>query len=161
MSFKLSSPAFAHNEMMPALYTCEGPNISPPLQWTAPPVGTKSIVLIVDDPDAPDPQAPKMTWVHWVLYNMPPAAGVLPEGILNKDLPPGTLVGTNDRKNAGYNGPCPPIGTHRYFHKIYALDTVLPDMGNATKAEVVGKMEGHVLAQSEIIGRYILQNKDK
>ncbi len=157
MSFKLSSPAFSHNEIMPALYTCEGPNISPPLSWTAPPAGTKSIVLIVDDPDAPDPQAPKMVWVHWVLYNMPPAAGKLQEGIPDNELPAGTLIGTNDRKNAGYNGPCPPIGTHRYFHKLYALDTVLPDMGNATKDEVLEKMEGHVLAQSEIIGLYILE----
>ena len=161
MSFKLSSPAFDHNEMMPALYTCEGPNISPPLEWAAPPAGTKSLVLIVDDPDAPDPEAPKMTWVHWVLYNLPPVAGVLAEGVPDRDLPLGTLIGTNDRKNAGYNGPCPPIGTHRYFHKIYALDTVLPDMGNTTKAEVVEKMKGHVLAQSEIVGLYVLQKKDK
>ncbi len=161
MSFKLSSPAFDHNEMMPSRYTCEGPNISPPLAWTNPPEGTKSLVLIVDDPDAPDPNAPKMVWVHWVLYNLPPVAGSLPEGIANQDLPEGTLVGINDRKNVGYNGPCPPIGTHRYFHKLYALDTVLPDMNNPTKAEVLQKMEGHVLAQSEIIGLYILKNKDK
>lgn len=161
MTFKLSSPAFEHNGIMPGLYTCEGPNISPPLEWTAPPAGTKSIVLIVDDPDAPDPDAPKMTWVHWVLYNMPPVAGILIEGVQNQSLPKGTIVGINDRKNAGYNGPCPPIGTHRYFHKLYALDTVLPDMGHATKAQVLEKMEGHVLAQSEIIGLYILKNKDK
>lgn len=161
MSFELSSPAFKHNEMMPAAYTCEGPNISPPLAWTTPPEGTKSLVLIVDDPDAPDPQAPKMVWVHWVLYNLPPSAGALAEGVADKDLPAGTLIGINDRKNVGYNGPCPPIGTHRYFHKLYALDTVLPDMNAPTKAEVLEKMEGHILAQSEIIGLYILKNKDK
>ncbi len=161
MTFKISSPAFEHNEIMPSRYTCEGPNISPPLVWTDPPKGTKSLVLIVDDPDAPDPDAPKMVWVHWVLYNLPPVAGVLPEGVENKDLPEGTLIGINDRKNVGYNGPCPPIGTHRYFHKLYALDTVLPDMNNPTKAEVVQKMEGHILSQSEIIGLYILKNKDR
>lgn len=160
MTFQLSSFAFEHNGMMPSLYTCEGPNISPPLAWTDPPPGTRSLVLIVDDPDAPDPAAPKRVWVHWVLYNLPPMKGVLAEGVSNADLPTGTLVGTNDRKHAGYHGPCPPIGVHRYFHKLYALDTVLPDMGHATKTEVLAKMDGHVLAQSEIIGRYILQKKE-
>lgn len=157
MSFQIVSSAFQHNEMMPAKYTCEGPNISPPLSWTNPPKGTKSIVLIVDDPDAPDPKAPQRVWVHWVLYNLPPTAGELLEGVKNEDLPKGTIVGINDRQNVGYTGPCPPIGVHRYFHKLYALDTVLPDMGSATKPQVLEKMEGHVLAQSEVIGLYILE----
>lgn len=160
MTFTLSSPAFKHQEMMPELYTCESRNISPPLTWNTPPEGTKSLVLIVDDPDAPDPAAPKMVWVHWVLYNLPPVAGNLPEGVPDSGLPPGTLIGINDRKNAGYNGPCPPVGVHRYFHKLYALDTVLPDMGHATKAQVLEKMEGHVLAQTELVGLYILKNRE-
>ncbi len=159
MTLHISSPAFAPNGMMPALYTCEGENISPPLEWTAPPPETKSLVLIVDDPDAPDPAAPKMTWVHWVLYNLPPVAGMLPEGVQKKDLPAGTIIGVNDRHHAGYSGPCPPIGTHRYFFKLYAIDTVLPDMGEVTKADVVKAMEGHILARSEIVGLYVRQSK--
>ena len=155
MAMTISSPVFQHNEMMPALYTCEGKNISPPLAWTAPLEEAKSLVLIADDPDAPDPAAPKMTWVHWVLYNLPPVASALPEGVADKDLPKGTRIGINDRQFPGYSGPCPPIGIHRYFFKLYALDTVLPDLGQATKAEVVKRMEGHILAQSEIIGLYV------
>lgn len=156
MSLLLTSPAFRHNTTMPAEHTCEGKNISPPLAWNAPPPGTKSLVLIVDDPDAPDPAAPKMTWVHWVLYNLPPTAGGLQAGVTEVELPHGTLIGINDRKNVGYNGPCPPVGTHRYFHKLYAVDTLLPDMHAPTKAEVLARIEGHVLAQTELIGLYKL-----
>ena len=152
MTMTIRSPAFSHNEMMPALYTCEGENISPPLEWTAPPAGTKSLVMISDDPDAPDPAAPKMTWVHWVLYNLPPVAGVLPEGVADGDLPAGTLIGINDRQFAGYSGPCPPIGTHRYFFKLYALDTVLPDLGNTTKAEI-GEADGRTYSGTVRIDR--------
>lgn len=159
MALNLRSTAFSHNATMPAEYTCEGRNISPPLSWSAPPAGTKSLVLIVDDPDAPDPQAPKMTWVHWVLYNLPPTAGHLPAGIIDVELPPGTLIGINDRKNVGYNGPCPPIGTHRYFHKLYAVDIVLPDLHAPTKSEVLARIEGHVLAYEELIGLYQLTAK--
>lgn len=157
MSFTLTSPAFAHNAMMPSQQTCEGRNISPPLAWTAPPAGTRSLALIVDDPDAPDPDAPKMVWVHWVLYNLPPVAGSLAEGVADADLPKGTLIGINDRKHVGWTGPCPPIGTHRYFHKLYALDTVLSDLNIPTKDDLLKAMEGHVLAQTEIIGLYILE----
>lgn len=156
MTLTLTSPAFAHNQTMPAQYTCEGDNISPPLEWTAPPDGTKSLVLIVDDPDAPDPAAPKMTWVHWVLYNLPPTAGGLIAGVQEMELPGRTLIGTNDRKNVGYNGPCPPVGTHRYFHKLYAIDIVLPDLHAPTKADVLERIEGHVLAKMELIGLYQL-----
>lgn len=156
MTLTITSPDFEHNQTMPARYTCEGDNVAPPLMWNAPPAGTRSLVLIVDDPDAPDPAAPKMTWVHWVLYNLPPAAGSLAAGIEAHELPPGTLVGINDRKNVGYNGPCPPVGTHRYFHKLYAIDTVLPDLNAPTKAEVLAHIEGHVLAYAELIGLYTL-----
>jgi Raf kinase inhibitor-like YbhB/YbcL family protein len=156
MTFSIASAAFSHNTLMPAEYTCEGKNISPPLSWNTPPEGTKSLVLIVDDPDAPDPEAPKMTWVHWVLYNLPPVTGSLQAGVTDVELPKGTLIGINDRKNVGYNGPCPPIGTHRYFHKLYAIDIVLPDLHAPSKAEVLERIEGHVLAYAEVIGLYKL-----
>jgi hypothetical protein len=111
-------------------------------------------VLIVDDPDAPDPLAPKMIWVHWVLYNISPTASSLPEGVVEEQLPPDTLLGKNDWKKAGYNGPCPPIGRHRYVHKLYALDVILPDLNAPTKAQLEQAMKGHILAQGELIGRY-------
>lgn len=118
------------------------------------PVNAKSLALIVDDPDAPDPAAPKRVWVHWVLYNLPPTTNALPEGVASSALPPGTREGTNDWQRTGYGGPCPPIGRHRYFHKLYALDTELPDLANPTKAALLEAMEGHVLAQAELIGTY-------
>ncbi len=150
----IQSPAFAHDGEIPRKYTCDGEDVSPPLSWSAIPQGTKSLVLIVDDPDAPDPRAPKMTWVHWVLYNLPPEATGLPEGVEPTALPPGTMQGLNDWKRTGYGGPCPPIGRHRYFHKLYALNTVLPDLGTPTKTQVEAAMRGHVLAQAELIGTY-------
>jgi Raf kinase inhibitor-like YbhB/YbcL family protein len=152
MSLVLQSSAFTHNGEIPAKYTCERDDVSPPLSWSGAPQNTKSFVLIVDDPDAPDPSAPKMTWVHWVLYNLPAAATALPEGV--KTLPAGTHDGLNDWKRTGYGGPCPPVGRHRYFHKLYALDTVLPDLGRATKGDVEKAMQGHVLAHTELIGTY-------
>jgi Raf kinase inhibitor-like YbhB/YbcL family protein len=118
------------------------------------PASAKSLVLIVDDPDAPDPKAPKMTWVHWVLYDIPPTERGLPQAVAARDLPPGTREGTNDWKRTGYGGPCPPIGRHRYFHKLYALDVVLGDLGQATKTQVEAAMKGHVLAQAELLGTY-------
>jgi len=154
MALALTSPAFAPGGEIPALFTCDDRDISPALEWTALPKGTKSLVLIVDDPDAPDPNAPKMVWVHWVLYNVPATAAGLSEAVDPKDLPPGTREGTNDWKRTGYRGPCPPIGRHRYFHKLYALDTALPDLGTPTKAEVEAAMKGHVLAQAELMGTY-------
>jgi Raf kinase inhibitor-like YbhB/YbcL family protein len=154
MTLALSSPAFSPGGAIPALLTCEDRDLSPALEWRGLPEATKSLVLIVDDPDAPDPKAPRTTWVHWVLYNIPPRAHGLPEGVAAKDLPPGTREGLNDWKRTGYNGPCPPIGRHRYFHKLYALDTQLPDLGPATKAEVEKAMEGHVLARAELMGTY-------
>jgi Raf kinase inhibitor-like YbhB/YbcL family protein len=154
MGLVITSPAFAPGADVPTLFTCEGSDISPPLEWTGAPDGTKSFVLIVDDPDAPDPAAPKVIWVHWVLYNLPPGTTGLPEGVNPKDLPQGTREGTNDWKHTGYRGPCPPVGRHRYFHKLYALDVMLGDLGTPTKAGVEKAMEGHVLAQAELMGTY-------
>jgi Raf kinase inhibitor-like YbhB/YbcL family protein len=154
MSIQTTSAAFMPNEEIPKQYTCDGKDVSPPLGWSDLPADTKSLVLIVDDPDAPDPAAPKMTWVHWVLYNIPPTATGLPEGVKSQDLPGGTKEGLNDWKRTGYGGPCPPIGRHRYFHKLYALDTVLPDMGRPTKAKLETAMEGHILGKAELIGTY-------
>ena len=156
MSLTLTSPAFAEGGEIPARHTCEGDDLSPPLAWSAPPPGTASLALVVDDPDAPDPKAPKMTWVHWVLYNLPPAAGSLPEGAGREAaLPAGTREGLNDWKRTGYEGPCPPVGRHRYFHKLHALDAVLPDLGRgATKARLEQAMRGHVLARAELVGTY-------
>jgi Raf kinase inhibitor-like YbhB/YbcL family protein len=151
-AMNLSSPAFAQHGEMPSLYTCQGGDVSPPLHWSELPEGTRSLVLIVDDPDAPDPKAPKMTWVHWLLYNLPPEAGGLAEGVAA--LPPGTREGINDWKRTGYGGPCPPIGRHRYFHKLYALDIELPDLGRPDKARLEQAMRGHILGQAEWVGTY-------
>ena len=155
MSLALSSSAFHHNGEIPVRYTCDGQDISPPLAWSGVPAGTKSLVLIVDDPDAPDPEAPRMVWVHWLLYNIPVNSTGLPEAVLPQNLPKGTLEGTNDWKRTGYGGPCPPIGRHRYYHKLYALDAVLPDLGKPTKAKLEKAIQGHVLAKAEVIGTYL------
>ncbi|WP_041682035.1 MULTISPECIES: YbhB/YbcL family Raf kinase inhibitor-like protein [Cupriavidus] len=154
MSFLLQSSAFAAGGEIPAQHTCEGADISPPLAWSGLPPGTASLALIVDDPDAPDPAAPKMTWVHWVLYNLPPHAEALPADIAKAGLPAGTREGLNDWHRTGYGGPCPPIGRHRYFFKLYALDAELPDLGTPDKAAVERAMQRHVLASAELIGTY-------
>ena len=154
MTPTISSPAFSHGGAIPTAHTCEGPDQSPPLSWSGVPEGAKSLALIVDDPDAPDPKAPKMTWVHWVLYNLPPTSRGLPQSAQPKDLPPGTLEGVNDWKRTGWGGPCPPIGRHRYFFKLYALDVMLPDLHRPTKAKLEQAMAGHVLAQAELMGTY-------
>jgi Raf kinase inhibitor-like YbhB/YbcL family protein len=152
MAFTLTSTAFGPNGSIPARHTCEGTNVSPPLAWSGIPAGTKSLALIVDDPDAPDPAAPRMTWVHWVLYDLPPAATGLPEGVAPSALPAGTRQGTNDFMTTGYGGPCPPVGRHRYFHKLYALDAVLPDLGKPRKDDLERAMKGHVLGEARLIG---------
>lgn len=154
MSLTLTSPAFEHEGNIPAEYTCDGKDISPELNWTGIPDEARSLVLIVDDPDAPDPAAPKMTWVHWVLYNLPISSIGLGKGIRDGDLPVGTLQGLNDWKREGYGGPCPPKGRHRYFHKLYALDTVLPDLSRPTKAKVEEAMAGHVVEEAVLMGTY-------
>lgn len=153
MAMTLTSPAFENGEQIPSKYTCEGEDISPPLAWEGVPEGTKSLVLILDDPDAPDPEAPKMVWVHWVVYNIPPDIKNLPENVSRAGLAPGIALGMNDFKKTGYGGPCPPVGRHRYFHKLYALDTTL-NLEEAAKADVEDAMEGHVLARTELIGTY-------
>jgi Raf kinase inhibitor-like YbhB/YbcL family protein len=154
-TMELSSSAFAPNADIPSLYTCEGSDQSPPLAWSGVPAGTRSLALIVDDPDAPDPAAPKMTWVHWVLYNLPPGTPGLEAGVSRSPrLPAGAREGLNDGKREGYGGPCPPIGRHRYVHKLYALDAVLPVLRPATKAALEKAMQGHILAQDELVGYY-------
>ncbi len=151
---KLSSPSFENQGNIPEKFTCDGENISPALEWFGAPEGSETFVLVVDDPDAPDPANPRMTWVHWVLYNIPAVVGSLPEGVEDSDLPKGTLQGRNDWNKTGYGGPCPPIGQHRYFHKLYALDTALSDLGQPTKEKLEKAMDGHVLSQAELIGLY-------
>jgi len=154
MSLTITSTAFAPGSAIPTMYTCQGKDISPPLAWTEGPAGTKSFALIVDDPDAPDPAAPRMTWVHWVLYNIDPSARGLPEGVRTNALPAGTREGVNDWERTGYGGPCPPIGRHRYFHKLYALDTLLPDLKRPNKAALEKAMRGHILAEAQLMGTY-------
>ena len=151
---KLVSSAFENGASIPKRYTCEGEDLSPPLAWSGVAAGTGSLALIVDDPDAPDPAAPKTIWVHWVLYNLPPQTTHLDPGLAPSTLPAATLQGRNDWKRTGYGGPCPPIGRHRYFHKLYALDTALPDLKHPTKDQLLKAMEGHVLAQAELVGTY-------
>ena len=155
MPFTLTSTAFVNDMVIPMQYTCEGKDISPPLKWEGVPEHTRSLVLIVDDPDAPDPKAPKMTWVHWVLYNIPPDATGLPEDVTSESLPLGTEEGLNDWKKTGYGGPCPPIGRHRYFHKLYALDIVLKNMHKPTKSQVEAAMKGHIVGKAELVGTYM------
>ena len=152
MDMIITSSAFSHNDAIPKAYTCEGSDISPPLAWEGIPEVARSLVLIVDDPDAPDPQAPRMTWVHWVLYNLPVSVGGLPEAV--RSLPAGALEGVNDWQRIGYGGPCPPIGRHRYFHKLYALDVVLPDLGRPTRKTLEQAMKGHVVAEALLVGTY-------
>lgn len=154
MTLRLTSLAFTDQQSIPRKYTCEGEDVSPPLVWAGLPAETKSLVLIVDDPDAPDPNAPKMVYVHWVLYNLPPDSRGLPENVADDDLPAGTLQGVNDWKQTGYGGPCPPIGQHRYFHKLYALDTLLPDLQNPSKDQLLAAMKDYVLAHAELVGTY-------
>ncbi len=152
MALQLTSTAFRDGGEIPARYTCEGADVSPPLAWSGVPANAKSLVLIVDDPDAPDPRAPRMTWVHWVVYNLPGDSTGLPEGTTR--LPPPAHGGSNDFGKTGYGGPCPPTGRHRYFFKLYALDNALGDLGKATKARVEVAMVGHVAAQAQLMGTY-------
>ena len=149
---KLTSTAFEPNGSMPAKHTCEGSNTSPPLSWSDAPSGTQSFALIVEDPDAPDPDAPTRIVTHWVLFDLPHTTQSIAEG--GTDLPAGAKQGLNYRGDAKYMGPCPPIGRHRYFFKLYALDQTIVDLGSPQKAELEKAMRGHVLASSELIGTY-------
>jgi Raf kinase inhibitor-like YbhB/YbcL family protein len=152
MNLILESPDFTHMGEIPKRYTCDGDDVAPALNWSNLPAGTQSLALIVDDPDAPDPAAPKLVWVHWVLYNIPASSTGL--AAATEKLPAGTLHGLNDWKRTGYGGPCPPIGRHRYFFKLYALDALLPDLDNPDKSQLEKAMAGHILAQTELIGTY-------
>lgn len=152
MTLSMTSSAFTHKGDIPSRYTCEGPDISPPLNWQGIPAAAKSLVLIVDDPDAPDPAAPRMTWVHWLLYNLPVSCSGLAEAVTA--LPAGTLEGLNDWQRTGYGGPCPPIGRHRYHHRLYALDIVLPDLKHPDRPALERALQGHVLAEAVLIGCY-------
>jgi Raf kinase inhibitor-like YbhB/YbcL family protein len=152
MALSITSDAFEAGAGIPEKFTCDGADVAPPLGIDGVPDGARSLALIVDDPDAPDPAAPKRTWVHWVLYDLPPATRRLPEG--GGDPPPGARPGTNDFGHTRYGGPCPPIGRHRYFFKLYALDRALGDLKAPTKARLLNAMEGHVVARAELVGTY-------
>lgn len=157
MTLKIESPSFTNETPLPLSCSCDGTETSPELKWSGAPEGTKSFALIIDDPDAPDPAAPKMTFVHWVLFNIPTTTTGLPEGA--KQLPPGTREGINDGHETSYVGPCPPIGTHRYFHKLYALDTMLNLPGTPTKVALEKAMHGHILEQATLMGTYVRGKK--
>lgn len=150
MEISITSTAFKAEGMIPAKYTCDGADVSPALRWDGIPNGTASIALICDDPDAP-----MGTWVHWVLFNLPAGTKELKESVPpEKTLPDGARQGTNDFRKIGYGGPCPPGGTHRYYFKIYALDKQLDMPAGADKAQLLRAMEGHVLAQGQLMGKY-------
>jgi Raf kinase inhibitor-like YbhB/YbcL family protein len=153
MALTLTSPAFKPQGPIPAKYTCEGDNVSPPLSFDGVPQGAKSLALILDDPDAPDPAAPTRVWVHWVVYNIPPDARGLPADAGKAGLPQGAAAGVNESKHQGYDGPCPPIGRHRYFYTLYALDTTL-DLKTPNKAALEAAIHGHVMAKAELIGTF-------
>ena len=148
----IESSAFSHQGGIPKPYTCQGDDLSPPLSWSGVPEGTRSLALIVHDPDVPDPAAPKRIWVHWIVYDIPPTESALAAGV--KQLPAGAKDGTNDWNRTGYGGPCPPIGRHRYFHRLYALDVALGDLGKPTKPVLEKAMQGHILGQAELVGTY-------
>ncbi len=150
MGFAITSSAFIEGSPIPRKYTCDGANISPPLRWSGAPTGTTSYVLVLEDPDSPNPRAPQRTWVHWLLYDIPAMVHETLEG----HAPPGAQCGLNSWNHALYGGPCPPIGRHRYFHKLYALDRWMPSLREPTKDELGAAMEGHVLGQAVLIGTY-------
>lgn len=153
-SLTLSTPAFDNQGQISTVNTCDGPGISPALHWQHVPAGTRSLALIVTDPDAPDPAAPKTTWVHWIIYNLPATSRGLPQNIKVDALPAGSHSGTNSWHHRGYGAPCPPIGRHRYIFTLYALDARLPDLNTPDKAQLVQAMAGHILAQAQIVGLY-------
>ena len=152
--FRIASTAFGNEKEIPTKHTCEGEDVSPALAWSGAPDGTRSLALIVDDPDAPDPEAPKMIWVHWVLYNLSPEVEGLPEAIAPGALPAGTEEGYNDWKTTGWRGPCPPIGRHRYYFRLYALDCRFDEGRRLSRAELDRMMQGHILAEAVLMGTY-------
>jgi Raf kinase inhibitor-like YbhB/YbcL family protein len=154
MTLSIRSGVFLDGGAIPERYTCDGANVSPPLDWSGVPADAQSLALIVEDPDAPDPKAPKTTWIHWILYNIPPSVRAIPEDAARHGVPAGTLKGINDWIKPGYGGPCPPIGRHRYFHRLYALGIVLPDLNGPRKAALLQAMQGKVLAEAVLMGTY-------
>ena len=154
MTFALSSPAFADGEPIPPRHTVDGDDVSPPLAWSGVPQGTASLALLVEDPDAPDPAAPRRRWVHWAVCNIPADATALAEGAGNGHLPAGTIEGLNDWKTVGWRGPSPPVGRHRYVFTLHALDVVLARFRSFTKAQLEQAMHRHVLATAELTGTY-------
>jgi Raf kinase inhibitor-like YbhB/YbcL family protein len=150
-NMQLSSPAFTPGSPIPRTYTCEGDGRAPELRWSGVPAGAKSLALVVHDPDAPDPEKPKRDFVHWVVYDVPPATSGLPEG---GALPPEARQGATDFGKPGWGGPCPPVGQHRYFFELYALDVVLPDLHQPTRAQLDAAMKGHVIGKAELMGTY-------
>lgn len=156
MAMTLTSPAFAHGDPIPVRCTGEGADVSPPLSWQGVPAGAATLALIADDPDAPDPAAPRRTWVHWVVADLPASVSVLSEGASRASMPAGAVEGRNDSGGIGYEGPYPPVGRHRYFFRLYALDTRLGLPEGTTRADVERAMEGHVLATAELMGTYQL-----
>ena len=154
MPLTLTSPAFAHEGPIPSLCTCEGEDVAPALGWSGAPRGTASFALIVHDPDAPDPAKPQRDYVHWVLYDIPSSVAGLVEGVTSDDLPPGTRTGTNDFGTNEYGGPCPPVGRHRYYFELYALDAMLGDLGMPARGDVERAMKGHVLERAVLLGTY-------
>ena len=159
MALKLTSSAFPANGPIPSTYTCEGSDSSPPLQWSDAPKGTKSFALIVDDPDAPDPAKPQRTYVHWVVYAIPASVTSFEENAAKSGLPAGAKQGSNDWNKQTYGGPCPPIGRHRYFFKLYALDSELSGLNNPRKSDVEKAMQGHVIGNAQLVGTYQKQKK--
>jgi Raf kinase inhibitor-like YbhB/YbcL family protein len=158
-ALSLTSSAFAPGASIPPRYTCEGQGVSPPLAWQGVPAGAKSLVLIEDDPDVPDPAAPMRAWAHWLLYDLPPTSRGLPEGVSPSALPAGAREGSNDWRQTGYGGSCPPIGRHRYFHKLCALDVVLGDLHQPDQRALEAAMRGHVIAHAKLMGTYQKQRR--
>ena len=153
-SLTITSTAFQASQEIPVKHTCQGDDLSPALSWSGMPTGTRSLVLVVEDPDAPDPAKPQRVWDHWILYNLPSTSTGLPAGVSPDKLPPGTLSGVTSAGKKPYHGPCPPVGRHRYFFKLYAIDLILPDLKSPEKKKLLEATRGHALAQAELIGTY-------
>lgn len=159
MPLTIRSPAFTDGGEIPSRFTCEGEDVSPALEWSGVPEGTKSLALVVEDPDAPDPKAPKMVYVHWVLWGLPPTEKGLPEGVAASALPKGAHEGLNDWKRPGYGGPCPPIGRHRYYFRLYALSDVIEAMPKATRATLLDATKGKIVEEAVVMGTYQKQKR--
>lgn len=159
MPMTLSSSSFEPGDSIPERHTCAGDDVSPGLEWSGLPEGTRSLALVVDDEDAKSPQDPSSNWVHWLVYNLPPSVAGLPEGAAEGGLPAGALEGLNDWGETGWRGPCPPSGRHRYVHTLYALDSDLPDLAGPEKSNLERAMEGHVLAEAKLVGTFRMKGQ--